>query len=149
MFDSLKITTSYLSFLLFLVHRTVLLNVKNFRESYVFHCLVIKVSVFATAFIIYHIFKTLSTTFLSFLNLFFKAVSITFPMFCRLADDLHTLSCYQSFVKLYFKFSEILFICLNSRNIYLRQLDYITIVKSTCQHFFHILFNYFSFSPHD
>ena len=109
------------------------------------HCLVIKVSVFATAFIIYHIFKTLSTTFLSFLNLFFKAVSITFPMFCRLADDLHTLSCYQSFVKLYFKFSEILFICLNSRNIYLRQLDYIIIPCGPCQHFFHIFLSVSSY----
>ena len=43
MFDSLKITTSYLSFYCFLVFQTVLKNVKNFRESYVFHCLVIKV----------------------------------------------------------------------------------------------------------
>ena len=70
MFDSLKITTSYLSFLLFLVHRTVLLNVKNFRESYVFHCLVIKVFYLATAFILYHIFFSLSRTFSSFLKVF-------------------------------------------------------------------------------
>ena len=41
MFDSLKITTSYLSFYCF---KVLFLNLKrNFRESYVFHCLVIKV----------------------------------------------------------------------------------------------------------
>ena len=41
MFDSLKITTSYVSFYCFMV---LFLNLKrNFRESYVFHCLVIKV----------------------------------------------------------------------------------------------------------
>ena len=40
-FDSLKITTSYLSFYCF---KVLFLNLKrNFRESYVFHCLVIKV----------------------------------------------------------------------------------------------------------
>ena len=41
MFDSRKITTSYLSFYCF---KVLFLNLKrNFRESYVFHCLVIKV----------------------------------------------------------------------------------------------------------
>uniref|UniRef100_UPI0034A433E9 hypothetical protein n=1 Tax=Blautia wexlerae TaxID=418240 RepID=UPI0034A433E9 len=45
-------------------------NVKNFRESYVFHCLVIKVVCLATAFLFYHVVFDLSRTFLSFLNLF-------------------------------------------------------------------------------
>ncbi|RHG16911.1 hypothetical protein DW272_11660, partial [Blautia obeum] len=42
---------------------------KNFRESYVFHCLVIKVlclSVFQTAHLLYHILSTVSSTFLKF-----------------------------------------------------------------------------------
>ena len=38
-----------------------------------FHCLVIKVSVFVTAFIIYHTFKTLSTTFFKFFELIFQS----------------------------------------------------------------------------
>ena len=41
---------------------------KNFRESYVSHCSVIKVPVSQTAHLLYHIFHFLSTTFLSFLN---------------------------------------------------------------------------------
>ena len=71
MFDSLKTTNqlSYLSFLLFLVYSTVLKNVKNFRESYVFHCLVIKVVCLATACLLYHICFSLSSTFLSFFKL--------------------------------------------------------------------------------
>ncbi|RHC84259.1 hypothetical protein DW827_06285, partial [Blautia obeum] len=42
---------------------------KNFRESYVFHCLVIKIlclSVFQTACLLYHILSTVSSTFLKF-----------------------------------------------------------------------------------
>ncbi|RHQ07245.1 hypothetical protein DW987_17670, partial [Ruminococcus sp. AM50-15BH] len=38
-------------------------NVKNFRESYVFHCLVIKVVCLATACLLYHISFSLSRTF--------------------------------------------------------------------------------------
>jgi len=53
-----------------LVFQTVLKNVKNFRESYVFHCLVIKVVCLATACLFYHVVFDLSRTFLSFLNLF-------------------------------------------------------------------------------
>ena len=41
---------------------------KNFRESYVSHCSVIKVPVSQTTRLLYHIFHFLSTTFLSFLN---------------------------------------------------------------------------------
>ncbi|WP_347048607.1 hypothetical protein, partial [Blautia wexlerae] len=50
--------------------QTVLKNVKNFRESYVFHCLVIKVVRLATACLFYHVVFDLSRTFLVFSNLF-------------------------------------------------------------------------------
>ena len=78
MFDSLKITTSYLSFLLFLVHRTVLLNVKNFRESYVFHCLVIKVSVSRQL----HQITTSSNTCQQLFSSFLRFFSTTYAVFC-------------------------------------------------------------------
>ena len=69
----------YLSFLLFgSLNRS--LNVKNFRESYVFHCSVIKVVVaLATAHSAYHFVFDLSTTFFKFFqNLFWSvAVSLT------------------------------------------------------------------------
>jgi len=55
-----------------LVFQTVLKNVKNFRESYVFHCLVIKVVCLATACLFYHVVFDLSRTFLSFFKSFFS-----------------------------------------------------------------------------
>jgi len=55
-----------------LVFQTVLKNVKNFRESYVFHCLVIKVVCLATACLFYHVVFDLSRTFLSFFQIFFS-----------------------------------------------------------------------------
>ena len=58
--------------LLFLVFQTVLKNVKNFRESYVFHCLVIKVVCLATALLFYHVVFSLSRTSLSFFKLYFQ-----------------------------------------------------------------------------
>ena len=87
MFDSLKITTSYLSFYCFwFLNRSQSMKfvsyepnririfrcscVKNFRESYVFHCLVIKVVCLATACLLYHIRFALSRTFLSFFRSF-------------------------------------------------------------------------------
>ena len=89
MFDSLKITTSYLSFYCFLVFQTVLKNVKNFRESYVFHCLVIKVICLATACLLYHIRFALSRTFLSFFrsfsNFFFNFIQ---PNLCCLSKKI-------------------------------------------------------------
>ncbi|MDC0699256.1 hypothetical protein, partial [Blautia wexlerae] len=54
------------------VFQTVLKNVKNFRESYVFHCLVIKVACLATACLFYHVVFDLSRTFLSFFKSFFS-----------------------------------------------------------------------------
>ena len=65
----------YLSFLLFgSLNRS--LNVKNFRESYVFHCSVIKVVVaLATAHLIYHKHFSLSTLFYKFFKLFFEALA--------------------------------------------------------------------------
>ncbi|RHO86568.1 hypothetical protein DW049_10685, partial [Ruminococcus sp. AF41-9] len=51
---------------------TVLKNVKNFRESYVFHCLVIKVVCLATACLLYHISFSLSRTFFKFFSKFFE-----------------------------------------------------------------------------
>ena len=44
--------------------------VKNFRESYVFHCLVIKVVCLATACLLYHISFSLSRTFFKFFQSF-------------------------------------------------------------------------------
>ena len=44
--------------------------VKNFRESYVFHCLVIKVVCLATACLLYHIFQILSSTFSKVFKIF-------------------------------------------------------------------------------
>ena len=87
MFDSLKTTTSYLSFYCFwFLNRSQSMKfvsyesnririfrcscVKNFRESYVFHCLVIKVVCLATAYLLYHICFSLSSTFLSFFQSF-------------------------------------------------------------------------------
>ena len=45
-------------------------SLKNFRESYVFHCLVIKVLCLSTAHSFYHYHFRLSRTFLSFFKLF-------------------------------------------------------------------------------
>ena len=47
--------------------------VKNFRESYVFHCLVIKVVCLSTACLLYHICFTLSSTFFKFFSKFFNS----------------------------------------------------------------------------
>ena len=110
MFDSLKTTNqlSYLSFLLFLVYSTVLKNVKNFRESYVFHCLVIKVVCLATACLLYHISFSLSSTFSSFFKVFrtlsdFRTVLKISD--CRLcSSDLITLTYLLQVVKHFFKF---------------------------------------------
>ena len=118
----LKITTSYLSFYCLnigtsihfrsskQVHalaftRTVLKNVKNFRESYVFHCLVIKVVCLATACLLYHIRFTLSRTFFKFFQTFSKFRK-AFPFCdCRLcSSDLITLSYLFEVVKHFFKF---------------------------------------------
>ena len=122
MFDSLKITTSYLSFYCFgLFNRSQIMKfascepnririfrcscVKNFRESYVFHCLVIKVVCLATACLLYHISFSLSST-------FFK-VFRTLPDFrtvlpicdCRLcSSDSITLTRLLQVVKHFFKF---------------------------------------------
>ena len=89
----------YLSFLLFgSLNRS--LNVKNFRESYVFHCSVIKVvAALATARLSYHFVFDLSRT-------FFQVFSKSFLKCCRLADDFDILSCFQSFVNIYFQFFE-------------------------------------------
>ena len=105
MFDSLKITTSYLSFLLFLVHRTVLLNVKNFRESYVFHCLVIKVVCLATACLLYHISFSLSRTFFKVFRTLPDFGTVLLNCDCRLcSSDLITLTHLFQVVKHFFKF---------------------------------------------
>ncbi|RHS69973.1 hypothetical protein DW952_18910, partial [Ruminococcus sp. AM44-9AT] len=94
--------------LLFLVFQTVLKNVKNFRESYVFHCLVIKVVCLATACLLYHICFSLSRTFLSFFKVF-RALSISrnIPQMydCQLcSSDLITLTCLFQVVKHFFNF---------------------------------------------
>ena len=51
--------------------------VKNFRESYVFHCLVIKVVCLATACLLYHISFSLSSTFFKFFSKFFELFRIS------------------------------------------------------------------------
>ncbi|RHS59838.1 hypothetical protein DW955_16140 [Ruminococcus sp. AM45-9BH] len=60
-----------------MVFQTVLKNVKNFRESYVFHCLVIKVVCLATACLLYHISFSLSSTFFKFFSKFFELFRIS------------------------------------------------------------------------
>ena len=49
---------------------------KNFRESYVSHCSVIKVPVSQTARLLYHIFQILSST---FFNFFEEVFQVLFP----------------------------------------------------------------------
>ena len=95
------------------------LCVKNFRESYVFHCLVIKVSVvFDSLFTLPHLFELVKNFFQVFSKFFFSMCC------CRLfADDLFTLSCIQSFVNYFFSFSEKLLIFRIFRNNYFRQLN--------------------------
>ena len=99
MFDSLKTTTSYLSFLLFLVYSTVLKNVKNFRESYVFHCLVIKVVCLSTACLLYHIRFALSRTFFKFFRSFSNSSAFpeSFPD-ARLSALFKRLNYFNTFV---------------------------------------------------
>ena len=125
MFDSLKITTSYLSFYCFwFLNRSQSMKfvscepnririfrcscVKNFRESYVFHCLVIKVICLATACLLYHISFSLSSTFFKFFKVF-----RTLPDFgtvllicdCRLcSSDSITLTRLLQVVKRFLKF---------------------------------------------
>ncbi|RHS61561.1 hypothetical protein DW958_14855 [Ruminococcus sp. AM46-18] len=60
-----------------MVFQTVLKNVKNFRESYVFHCLVIKVVCLATACLLYHISFSLSSTFFQVFSKFFELFRIS------------------------------------------------------------------------
>ena len=93
-------TTVWLSlvFTVWFIEPFLIMNVKNFRESYVFHCSVIKVRCFTATFVFYHFISDLSRTFLSFSDLFLKR--------CRLADDLNTLSCFQSLVNYYFQYFE-------------------------------------------
>ena len=110
--------------------KTVLKNVKNFRESYVFHCLVIKVCCVClsdSSFILSHLFL--------FVKHFFKFFSNIFELrfCCRFVDDLDTLSYHLSFVNCEFHFSEILFNCLFFENNYLRQLSYNTTGSYACQ----------------
>ena len=96
---------------------------KNFRESYVSHCSVIKVPVSQTARLLYHIFQILSST---FFNFFEEVFSSAFPctashtafrhprrflMFRNLcpSDSLFTLSHFPFPVNNFFSF----FNCLN------------------------------------
>ena len=104
--------------------------VKNFRESYVFHCLVIKVCFVClsdSSFILSHLFL--------FVKYFFQVFSNIFELrfCCRFVDDLDTLSYLLSFVNCEFHFSEILFNYLFFKNNYLRQLSYNTTGSYACQ----------------
>ena len=105
--------------------------VKNFRESYVFHCLVIKVVCLATARLLYHICFTLSRTFFKFFQSLFN--SSAFPksfsdvrlsaLFKRLDYfNIFVLNC-QALFSISFFLSEIILNCLFSRNNYFRQLN--------------------------
>ncbi|RGK89314.1 hypothetical protein DXC87_16380, partial [Blautia obeum] len=90
-----------------------------FRESYVFHCLVIKVlclSVSQTAHLLYHIHQHLSST-------FFKFFSRCFDVCVPLSSDLFTLSHVRFFVNNYFCFFQNFSNCLFRRNNSLRQLS--------------------------
>ena len=74
---------------------------RNFRESYVFHCLVIKVCcvyLSDSSFILSHL--------KSFVKYFFQLFSNSFLMDLCLADSLFTLSRLQAFVNKFFHFFE-------------------------------------------
>ena len=89
----LKITTSYLSFYCFGSKTVLFWNVKNFRESYVFHCLVIKVSVvFDSSFTLSHLFD--------FVKNFFQVFSNSFSMCCCRLFSPTTRLFYHSFSSL-------------------------------------------------
>ena len=115
-------------------------SLKNFRESYVFHCLVIKVlclSVSQTACLLYHIHQCLSSTFFKFFRSFFDVC-------VSLSGDLFTLSHLRFFVNNYFLFFQNFSNCLVRRNNSLRQLSQNTTVIEICQHFLK-LFLFFNF----
>ena len=98
-------TTVWLSlvFTVWFIEPFLIMNVKNFRESYVFHCLVIKVPVLRQLVYFITSFRTCQLLFLIFFN-FFRFSQI-FQMSCRFVDSLITLSCFQLFVNIFFIFS--------------------------------------------
>ena len=116
--------------LLLLVFQTVLKNVKNFRESYVFHCLVIKVVCLATARLLYHISFSLSRTFFNSFSKFFELFRFSEMLFWSVIVGsvqatwllYHTIHKLSSTFLIYFFFSEIILNCIFSRNNYFRQL---------------------------
>ena len=109
----------YLSFLLFWFIEPFFECVKNFRESYVFHCSVIMVH-FVSLSCDSHIrlphLSWLVNNFFHFL--LFPVVTVVF------SDSLFTLSYIQTFVKNQIHFSEFFSNCLSFQNNSLRQLCY-------------------------
>ena len=102
--------------------------VKNFRESYVFHCLVIKVVCLCDSLFTLSYLSNLVKHFFKFFSNIFEL-----RFCCRFVGDLDTLSYLLSFVNYEFHFSEILFNCLFFKNNYLRQLSYNTTGSYACQ----------------
>ena len=95
--------------------------VKNFRESYVFHCLVIKVlclSVSQTAYLYYHIHQCLSSTFLFSFRSFYDVCA-------SLSGDLSTLSYPYWIVNNFFVFSKLFKLCVQKNQFFVTaQLEY-------------------------
>ena len=93
---------------------------KNFRESYVSHCSVIKVPVSQTARLLYHIFQNLSRTFFDFFQLFRSFWNFESTLFSAILYDI---SHFLSF----------------------RQLIKIITIHSNCQHLFLFFWNFLNF----
>ena len=144
MFDSLKITTSYLSFYWFLVFQTVLKNVKNFRESYVFHCLVIKVVCLHlsadSSFIISLAFCFVKNFFILFFKFFFICIS-----------NSDIISCLQFPVNTFFIFFSTLFnqisVVCQKKSASLRSGFIISLFSFCVKYYFTFFYIFFTLSP--
>ena len=144
MFDSLKITTSYLSFYCFLVFQTVLKNVKNFRESYVFHCLVIKVVCLRlsadNSFIISLAFCFVKNFFILFFKFFFICIS-----------NSDIISCLQfpvnTFFIFFFNFIQPNLCCLSKKSASLRSGFIISLFSFCVKYYFTFFYIFFTPSP--
>ena len=113
------------------------LCVKNFRESYVFHCLVIKVSAISTAHLVYHIFSSLSRTFFKFFrSSFFRCVVVG----CSLTTCLlyHVFSHLSTTFFIFWKTFD--FSCFQKQLFPTAQLDYHSRIPSV-NNFFHFFPN--------
>ena len=130
--------------------------VKNFRESYVFHCLVIKVVCLATACLLYHISQLFVNNFFQVVFLFFDIAfsSHTFHYPARAVR--HVLFCICCFSDEDYlttavlncqRFSCFLFISHNSDNSTYLLILYTKYLFSTFTYNKHIIIKNYSYSP--